>query len=245
MLKKYLAYVGIDVQAHQKPFFYTVLDSTLEVIATGHGRMVDVLSYLAGLSSALVAVNGPISAREPDREVKQSGLFDQASPAGELVTARTGEKELASRGFTNFITGKTEERSIALASGLRELGYTMHGEINSDKVYLETNCDAACWLAAGCLPYDARSLEGRLQRQLILCEMGIHLKDPMNFLEEFTRHRLRTSQLPMEQILPGYELRAMMAAATAWLVDSFPEKVEHLGKSGAGEVILAGDFSSK
>lgn len=245
MHEKYQAYVGIDVQAHQKPFFYSVLNSALEVVATGHGRMVDVLSYLAGLSSALVAVNGPVCTRESDREVRQSGLFDQASPADESAGARTGDMELASRGFTYSISGKTEERSIALASGLRELGYTLHGEIHSDKVYLETNCDAAFWLATGRMPYDARSLEGCLQRQLILCEMGIHLKDPMDFLEEFTRHRLRTSQIPMEQILPGYELRAMMAAATVWLVDNFPENVEHIGKAGAGEIILAGDFSYK
>lgn len=245
MHEKYQAYIGIDVQAHQKPFFYSVLDSTLEVVATGHGRMVDVLSYLAGLSSALVAVNGPVSAREQGREARQSGLFDQASSADESAAVRTGDLELESRGFSYSISGKTEERSLTLVSGMRELGYTLHGETISDKVYLETNSDAACWLAAGCMPYDARSLEGRLQRQLILCEMGIHLKDPMDFLEEFTRHRLRTSQIPMEQILPGYELRAMMAAVIAWLEDSFPEKVEHLGKAGMGEIILTGDFSSK
>ena len=52
----------------------------------------------------------------------------------------------------------------------------------------------------------------------------------MAFLEEFTRYRLRTSNVPLTQIGIAHELRALIAAATAWLMDNRPETLEHLGQ---------------
>lgn len=241
----YQTFIGIDVQAIQKPYFYTALNSDLEIIATGHGRLADILAYLAGQSSALAAVNGPICAEKPGGESLQSGLFDQPASRGEFVVSRTGDAELAARGYTFPVTGKIQERSVNLVSGLQELGYVIFGNTDSARTYFETQCDAACWLTTGSIPYDSRSLEGRLQRQLLLCEFGLSLKDPMVFLEEFTRHRLRTSQVPMEQVLPAHELRALQAAAIAWLAVSRPEKVDRLGKTGEGEIILPREFTNK
>lgn len=238
-------YIGIDVQAVQKPYFYTALNSSLEIIACGHGRLEDVTAYLAGQSSALVAVNGPVCL--PQNSV-QIGLFESGDESVH-PPARGGDRELEARGFHELAIPDHAkkvplwvERSVVLAEALKKLEYTVE---DSRRIYFETQCDAAYWLAAGVMPYESRSLEGRLQRQLLLWEFGLPLKDPMNFLEEFTRFRLRTSQVPMDQILPGHELRAMIAASTAWLMDNHPKRVEHFGTINAGEIILPREFSRK
>ncbi len=246
----YQTYIGIDVQAIQKPFFYYSLNESLEILACGHGRLGDVLAYLAGQSSALVAVNGPICLDRSDGLIVQGGLFDaEHSHPGE--NHRTGDIILSTRGFPsvpNLHEGKKlnvwVERSLELTAGIRQLGYE-ECHAGQPRTYFETQSDAAYWLATGSVPYDSRSLEGRLQRQLLLYEFGFAVKDPMSFLEEFTRFRLRTSQIPMSQIMPAHELRALISAATAWLADRRPEAVDHMGEVRKGEIILPRDFSRK
>jgi hypothetical protein len=245
MSTKFQTYIGIDIQAAHKPFFYAALQDDLEIIATGHGRLLDVLAYLSGQSAALVAINGPICAQHPGGESLQGGLFDRDESDDKFVPLRTGEAELISRGFAYSVPGKILERGLDLVSRLRELDYTIFAGNNTARSFLETQCDAACWLSTGSRPYDSHSLEGRLQRQLLLCEFGLSLKDPMAFLEEFTRHRLRTSQVPMDLVLSAHELRALMAAAIAWLVDTRPEAIERLGITGEGEIFLPREFLHK
>ncbi len=225
MTAKYQTYIGIDVQAVQKPYFYSALNADLENIACGHGRLGDVLAYLSGQTSALVAVNGPICFQNAEDDLVQGGLFD-ADQTSQHKVNRTGDIELAARGFkpgSSPASGKKVplwvERSLELTTGIRQLGYRNLDLSESSRTFFETQSDAAYWLATGAMPYDSRSLEGRLQRQLLLCEFGFPLKEPMAFLEEFTRFRLRTSQVPMSYIQPAHELRALMSAATAWLMD--------------------------
>ena len=244
MAESFQTYIGIDVQAGPKPYFYTAMNSSLEVIACGHGRLQDVIAYLAGQSSALVAVNGPVCLAQDSVQI---GLFE-AGEAGQTVS-RSGDRELEASGFHDLAvpehTKKAPlwvERSLELAEALKRLEYSMD---TGSRLFFETQSDAAYWLVTGAMPYDSRSLEGRLQRHLLLWEFGLTVKDPMNFLEEFTRFRLRTSQVPLEQILPGHELRAMIAASTAWLLDNHPGRVRHYGTVNAGEVILPLEFSRK
>ncbi len=250
MVSGFQTYLGIDVQAIQKPYFYYALNDSLEILACGHGRLGDVLAYLAGQSSALVAVNGPIYLDRSEGTVVQGGLFDkeQSNPG---ANHRTGDAALTARGFPsipNLHEGKKlqlwVERSLELTAGIRQLGYE-ESNFGKPRVFFETQSDAAYWMATGSLPYDSRSLEGRLQRQLLLFEFGFDVKDPMSFLEEFTRYRLRTSQIPMNQIMPAHELRALISAATAWLADRRPESVDHLGDVSMGEIILPRDFARK
>jgi hypothetical protein len=247
----HLTYIGIDVQAAQKPYYYTALDENLEEIACGHGRLADVLAYLAGQSSALVAINGPVWVPQTETVFSQAGLFGGEQSSG-FGSHRGVDIELISRGYQVIPVppaGKKApvwmERSLELALEVKQLGYSMVDGLHSNHEFFETNTDAAYQLITGSPPYDSRSLEGRLQRQLLLYEFGFLLKDPMVFLEEFTRYRLRTSNVPLNQIGVAHELRAMMAAATAWLVDNRPETLEHIGQSSDGVIILPKEFTRK
>jgi predicted RNase H-like nuclease len=66
--------------------------------------------------------------------------------------------------------------------------------------------------------------------------MGI--KDPMEFFEEITRHRLLKGGLPTEFIYTAEELDALVAAYTAYLAASQPGEVLRIGNKQEGEIVL-------
>jgi hypothetical protein len=73
-----------------------------------------------------------------------------------------------------------------------------------------------------------RSLEGRIQRALILYAEGLQIPDPMDFFEEITRHKLLQGILPMENLHSAKELDALIAAYVAWIAVNRPNQVELL-----------------
>jgi predicted RNase H-like nuclease len=66
--------------------------------------------------------------------------------------------------------------------------------------------------------------------------MGI--KDPMEFFEEITRHRLMKGVLPMEFIYSAEELDALVAAFTAYLTVNQPSEVVWIGDKEEGQIVL-------
>lgn len=62
-----------------------------------------------------------------------------------------------------------------------------------------------------------RTLEGRIQRALILYDQGLQINDPMDFFEEITRYKLTQGILPLENIYSSKELDALVAAYVAWM----------------------------
>ena len=61
-----------------------------------------------------------------------------------------------------------------------------------------------------------RTLEGRIQRDLILYDEGLQIEDPMEFFEEITRHKLMQGILPLETLHSSKQLDALVAAYVAW-----------------------------
>jgi len=81
-------------------------------------------------------------------------------------------------------------------------------------------------------------MEGRLQRQIILYERGLRIKDPMDFFEEVTRYKLVKGILPMELLYLLNQLDALAAAYTAWLTVHKKESVFTIGDPKEGMVVL-------
>ncbi len=73
-----------------------------------------------------------------------------------------------------------------------------------------------------------RSLEGRIQRALILYGAGLQIPDPMDFFEEITRHKLLHGILPVENLHSLKELDALIAAYVAWMDVNKSNQVELL-----------------
>ena len=53
------AFIGVDPASRRKSFTYAALDKDLNLLALADGEMDDVVAFLAGQSSAMVAVNSP------------------------------------------------------------------------------------------------------------------------------------------------------------------------------------------
>jgi hypothetical protein len=90
----------------------------------------------------------------------------------------------------------------------------------------------------------ADSLEGRIQRQLSLYDLGMDIPDPMNFFEEITRYRLLKGILVEEGLYSSLELNAIAAAYMAWAVIQRPEEVTFVGDEGEGQVAVPIQFES-
>lgn len=158
---------------------------------------------------------------------------------------REAEHELNARGIP---IGGTP-RSEALAPGWMRIGFDLHRRLERlgfkalpeegpGRQRLETHPHAGFTALLGRAPLPKPTLEGRLQRALILFERGVRMHDPMAFLEEITRHRLLHGLLPMEQVLPQDQLDALLAAYTAWLAFVRPADVCRVGNKQEGFITL-------
>jgi len=73
--------------------------------------------------------------------------------------------------------------------------------------------------------FSRQSLEGRLQRGLILYDEGLRIPEPMEFFEEITRHKLLQGVLPSEYIYSPRQLDALMMAYVSWMAGNPSEKL--------------------
>ncbi len=93
------------------------------------------------------------------------------------------------------------------------------------KHWFETNAQDCYrgWLGQNPLP--RRTLEGRLQRALVLYEQALRIEDPMEIFEEITRYKLIKGVFRLENIYSSKELDALAAAYLAWMVVNRPEQI--------------------
>jgi hypothetical protein len=121
---------------------------------------------------------------------------------------------------------------------LDEAGFVHHPSETVSHQWLETHPHAAFCTLLNQLPLPKPTLEGRLQRQLALHERVLVIKDPMDFFEEITMHKLLKGVLPMEFIYSAEELDALVAAYTAFLAVTQPGKVTQVGNGQEGQIVL-------
>jgi hypothetical protein len=247
MLFERSTFIGIDPSAGEKPFVYAALDGELNLLALGQGKMEEVLAFTAGQQQAVVAVCAP---RQPNTgvmarpEIRQ-GLTPSPRP-GRWIDFRLADFMLRQRGISIPQTPADE----SACSNWMRMGFTLHRRLEAQGYQLYPAEEAACQvlevypfasytsLLGGVLPFPKNSLEGRVQRQLVLYESKLDISDPMEFFEEITRHRLLKSQLPTQHLYSAAELDALVAAYNAWLAALYPSKVEILGDREEGQVVL-------
>jgi hypothetical protein len=122
---------------------------------------------------------------------------------------------------------------------LKSMGYTCYPEgSEATHQWMETHPHAIFCVLLGQAPLQKHSLEGRLQRQLILHEQGLGIQDPMKFFEEVTRHRLLKGSLPLENLYQAGELDALAAAYTAYTAAKHPNHISMLGTQEEGRIII-------
>lgn len=240
-----MIFLGIDPGSGREALTYVALDAEKRILAIGGGKIHDVLAFAAGQGEALAAVNcfNAHPKELPAAEVQQR-LFP------ELADDLFGRlrKEAAERLETQTASGLTgmvekdsrsaRQRAQILLQNLQELGYSPFPEDDAKKQWLRVSAYGVFLSLCGGRLFEARSLEGRLQRQLILFEEKLPLKDPMDFFEEVTRRRLLLGRLPYELLHTTGELNALAAAYTAWLAVFAPQRLREEPDAGEGRWYL-------
>jgi hypothetical protein len=201
---------------------------------------------VAGQEAAYVAVNAP---RRPNmglmgREDVRQTLVPPPKP-GRWLDFRLSEFQLRQHRIGVIPTPGSEEACPSwMQSGfnlyhrLEELGFRAYPCDDYSRQYLEVHAHACFCGLLGQAPFSKDSLEGRLQRQLILYEQGLKISDPMDFFEEITPHRLLKGTLPLKGIYTPSELDALAAAFTAWVAALQPTQVTLVGAAEEGQIVI-------
>ncbi len=238
------AFIGISPNSGHKSFTYAALDKDLNLIALADGGMDDVTAFVAGQNSATVAVNSPAGLNRGlvRDSVKSKMLTPYQIRRTEL---RLAEYELRERGIAVTKTPVSADLcSAGIQAGfelyrkLEKIGFQKYPEKDSTSQVLETNSHACYCVMAGHVPLARLSLEGRVQRQIILYERGLQIKDPMDFFEEITRYKLAKGIWPMELLYLSDQLDALAAAYTAWQTVHKKESISVIGDLKEGIVVL-------
>jgi Protein of unknown function (DUF429) len=241
-----ITYLGIDPTSRGRPITYAALSGQLELLALAQGDLEQVLSFVAGQQAALVAVCAP---RSPNRGLMQrEEVRESLSPRprpGRWLDYRLAEYQLRQRNITTPRTTADESRcpgwmrtGFSVYQRLEQLGYQPYAQDQKGNQSLEAYPHASYTALLERIPLSKHTLEGRLQRQLILHEVGLHIPDPMLVFEEITRYRLIHGILPLETIYSTQELDALVAAFTAWSAGTKPDQVTLLGDAEEGLLVL-------
>jgi len=252
MLFTHTACIGIDPTAGRSPFTYAALDDERNLLALAEGELEEVLAFVGNFPAAVVAVNAPsrVNAGLVRKRLEKQALTPHALHGADL---RLAEHELRQRGIAVSATPARVEAcagwvqlGFSLYKRLQKTGFKPHPQEDADRVWLETHPHACFCALLGQVPLPKPTLEGRLQRQVILYEAELGIKDPMDFFEEVTRHRLRIGILPMDLVYQPEQLDALAAAYTAWLASKRPAETTRLGAKEEGFVVLpVGELKTK
>jgi hypothetical protein len=244
MLPANSVFVGVDPTATRKAFTYAALHRDLSIVIVAEGELEELLDLLANHERAFVAVNSPSHLNAGLVRHSQEG--DQ--PAGRRLRGadlRVAEQELRARGITVAATPSHETAcpawirvGLSLYRELAERGFEPHPSGDCPRQWLETHPHAAFTALIGRVPLSRATIEGRLQRQLVLHERGVRVHDPMLYFEEITRHRLLNGILPTEGIYPPEQLDALVAAFTAWCAAEKATELTRLGHDSEGYISL-------
>jgi hypothetical protein len=113
---------------------------------------------------------------------------------------------------------------------LIETGFHPYSTKEGMRLWIESMADR-CYRVFQPSLFPRQSLEGRLQRALILYDEGMQIPDPMDFFEEITRHKLLQGVLPAENIYSSRQLDALAMAYVAWMARRPAETMTSRDKS--------------
>lgn len=245
-------YVGIDPASGRKSFAYAALDRDLHLVTLADGELDDLTAFLGAQRSAVVAILAPSSVNQGlvRRKLESESLTPGMHIRG--ADLRMAEYDLRERGIT--VTGtpaRVESCPAWMQSGfdlykkLAKMGFATYPQDDTPYQMLEANPHACFCALLDQIPLPKPTLEGRLQRQLALHERRIRVKDPMDFFEEITRHKLLRGILPTDLVYAADMLDVIVAAYTAWLAVQHPEQVVHVGDPSEGQIVVPGRLKEK
>lgn len=238
-------YAGIDTTAGRRPVTCALLNARLQVIHLENHTFESLLSLLSGYPQIICGIDSPSRMNTgimADPDYRQGlGLKRTAQ---RFSGYRVAEYEIRRRGIHIYGTPREISPSTAwiaegwrLYGALRQQGFRDY-PADGARIIFETYPHANYTALIGRRPYSKNSLEGRIQRQLVLLEGGVRVSDAMHLMEEWTRHRFLTGRIPIEDLYDHDQLDALIAAYTAYQLANAPESSSVLGDDRDGKIVL-------
>lgn len=236
-------FVGVDATSSHKSYTFAALDKGMNLVALADGELDDVTAFLGGQASAIVAINAPSGVNRGIVREKKKEMFKPLKTRASGF--RMAELELRDRGIAVSGTPSTIsvcpawiQAGFALYRKLEKMGFKKYPTENAPHQIMESQPHAAFCVMAGAVPQSKPSLEGKIQRQLLLFEAGVRIKDPMDFFEEITRHKMLKGNWPLDLLYQPEQLDAMVAAYTAWMSIHKPDNISSIGDPTEGSIVL-------
>ncbi len=242
-----MIYLGIDPTAGRRPLNYALLDSKLNIVTEGAGQPDDLLRAIEPYPDILCAVDAPL--------LPNKGLLCDPAKRAELglppnkttyAQYRVSEYQLKSRGINLYSTPaetlaapKWMQAGWLLYEQLREQGFeTFAPGSPAPRQFFEVHPHATFTVRLGHVPYRKDTLEGRLQRQLLLYEEGVRVSDALEVLEEITRHHVLCGTLELRGLYTHDALDALAAALTAYYAHTKPKEITLVGDPIDGQIVV-------
>ena len=235
--------IFIGVEINSRPPYYTLIgiDANQTCQLDFSGNWEELMPQLAEFNKVIMAVNTPIS---PNNGFLTHSQRKKHKP-GKWPDVRRIEYELEEYGAPIYHTPKKKSNLLAaqqygfdLIENLQTTGFRQFGGEEQDKVYFEAPAETAFWSIDRKTIFEGDSFIGRIQRQLLLLELGFQMPDPMDFFEEVTRFKLKTGKAPLDMILDMPRLNAWICAYTAWQQKQNPSRTAKLGYPQEGFIYL-------
>jgi hypothetical protein len=233
-------FAGVCLTAGRQKVVLAMMDTTLkphfEKLAES-----DVAGRLIAYPEITVAIAGPLQKGRVNARAS-SLAFGRSRPS----FSRSADAELARRGLPARVVPSVE----GAAPGWMRMGFALGRQLRAvpfvegpdgreaDRWLIETHPVGSFAALLGKLPMPRETLEGRLQRQLVLFRERLALPDPMDALEEMTSFHLLAGDIRLEGLFATEELEAIAAAYTAWAATVRPERASWLGGEDGGWICL-------
>jgi len=240
-------YIGIDPTANRRPMNYAVLNDSLDLLAHGQGKLDEVAAVVRTYPSAVVAIDAPQSPNARlMKDPKYRARLGLPPKSAKWSGYKVCEYELRRRGLKLY---NTPADANALPRWMKA-GFELYNTLYSDgfQVYqpgsnaprqvFEVHPHAIFAALLGRIPLPKDSLEGRMQRQLLLYQEKVEVPDPMGVLEEITRHHLLEGALSLPLLYTHDELDALAAAYAAQVAALRPEQVTRVGDPAEGQIVV-------
>lgn len=244
MLFSEAKFVGVNSTAGERPMHYAVLDGKLKIQVLGKGDLEMMLAVIAGLEDPVVAISAP---QKPNTGVmgrasvrRRFNLDPEGTTWGQW---RLGEYELRRRNIRLYNTPSEKEEAprwmqngFEIYRRLKRMGFRMINPEESveSRTMIEVQSHTSYTVLLERRPFLKKTLEGRLQRQLVLHLEGLDVANPVRILELFDRDHLLRGNLPLNDLYLAEELDSLVNAYTAYLALTNPERVCHIGDSREG-----------
>lgn len=251
-------FIGIDPTAGRRPIQYAVLDRDLRLRQDPRecqGTLSDVLAAVTAYPSAVCAVDAPMKPNAGQMsapEIRRRFNLPLNKPTWSEY--KVCEYELRRRGLKLYNTPRSQDAAPGwmrlgwqLYWALEQAGFAEHrmGDGAAPRRTFEVHPHACFAVLLGRIPFKKDTLEGRIQRQLVLYREGLRIPDPMDAFEEITRHHLLSGELHLRGLYSHDELDALVAAYTAYLSAMRPDRVTEVGDESEGHIVLPGPLKDK